>query len=216
MRPRIIAIGDIHGCSVALSALIKVLAVKPNDTIVTLGDYVDRGPDSKGVLNQLIELGQYCRHVPILGNHDQMMLDARYDPGQREYWLRCGGRIALDSYCDGGTLDDVPADHFRFLEQCAAYFETDTHFFVHANYDASVPLDCQSEHELRWLSLREFIPPAHESGKIAVVGHTPQPDVLDLGYLIGIDTGCWKEGWLTALDVHTCQNWQVDKYGVLR
>ena len=74
---RTIAIGDIHGCSIALEALIEAISPQPDDTIIPLGDYVDRGIDSKGVLDRLIELRDRCNLVPILGNHDQMMLHAR-------------------------------------------------------------------------------------------------------------------------------------------
>ena len=77
MTPRTIAIGDIHGCSAALDALIAAIRPRPDDVIVTLGDYIDRGPDSQGVLEPLIDLGRRCRLIPILGNHDQMLLDVR-------------------------------------------------------------------------------------------------------------------------------------------
>src|SRR4051794_34181621 len=77
MRGRTIAIGDIHGCSTALDALIHAIRPRPEDVIVALGDYINRGPDARGVLDGLIELGRYCRLIPILGNHEQMLLDAR-------------------------------------------------------------------------------------------------------------------------------------------
>ena len=98
--PRTIAIGDIHGCSIALTALIDAIVPQSDDTVVTLGDYVDRGIDSMGVLDQLIELGSRCNLVPILGNHDQMMLHARDGKSDFQFWLNCGGDSALDSYGD--------------------------------------------------------------------------------------------------------------------
>lgn len=213
---RVIAVGDIHGCSTALNALISAIDPQPDDTIVTLGDYVDRGIDSKGVLDLLIELESRCRLVPILGNHDQMMLHARDGRSDLQFWLNCGGDAALDSYSSVGSLDHIPAAHFRFLERCVSFFETDTHFFVHANYKPDLPLDMQDDHTLRWLSLRDFVPGPHCSGRIAVLGHTPQPEVLDLGHLIAIDTNCCDGGWLTALDVVSGQIWQVDERGSLR
>jgi len=81
MSGRIIAVGDIHGCSAALAALVLAIDLKPQDTFVTLGDYVDRGIESKAVLEQLIELEKRCQLVPILGNHDQMMLHAKDGKG---------------------------------------------------------------------------------------------------------------------------------------
>jgi serine/threonine protein phosphatase 1 len=210
---RIIAIGDIHGCSVALAALLWAIDPQPDDTIVALGDFVDRGLDSKGVLDQLIALADRYRLVPLLGNHDEMMLNARNGKDDFRFWMNCGGITSLDSYGSSGQLDLVPAAHFHFLERCLRYFETDTHMFIHANYKPDVPLDKQDDHTLRWLSLRDFVPGPHFSGKIAVVGHTPQPDLLDLGHLVCIDTGCCKGGWLTALDVVSGRKWQADERG---
>jgi serine/threonine protein phosphatase 1 len=213
---RIIAIGDIHGCSTALAALIELIAPCADDTIITLGDYVDRGIDSKGVLDLLIGLADRCRLISILGNHDEMMLHARDGRGDFQFWLNCGGDTALDSYGSTRRLDLIPASHFRFLDQCARFYEADTQFFVHANYKPDRPIERQEDHTLRWLSLRDFMPALHFSGKTAVVGHTPQREVLDLGYLICLDTGCCTGGWLTAMELPSKKIWQVDEKGLPR
>lgn len=216
-QPRIIAIGDPHGCSIALAALIEAIDLQPQDTLVMLGDYVDRGIDSKGVLDQLIKLQQKCNFVPILGNHDEMMLHARDGRSDFQFWLNCGGDTALDSYGSTSKLNLIPDSHFRFLGLCHSHYETETHVFVHANYKPDVPLDKLDDHTLRWLSLFDYVQPTlHCSGKTFVVGHSPQPEILDLGYLICIDTGCCNGGWLTALDVNTKQVWQVDEKGQRR
>lgn len=216
MAGRTIAIGDIHGCLNALSALIRLIDPQPQDTIVTLGDYVDRGLDSKGVLELLIQLEHQCRLVPILGNHDEMMLRARNSPAEFEVWKNMGGQSALESYGDTNQLDQIPPAHFEFLEKCLSRYETDTHFFLHANYKPNLPLDQLDVRMLRWRSLRDEVPGPHVSGKIAVLGHTPQPDILDLGYLICVDTGCCKGGWLTAFDVNSRRIWQVNERGDVR
>lgn len=214
MNGRILAISDIHGCSIALAALIEAINPQSDDTIIPLGDFVDRGIDSRGVLDQLIELRDRCNLVPILGNHDQMMLHARNGKDDFNFWKNCGGITSLDSYGDTGRLDLIPAAHFRFLQSCHSYFETDTHIFLHANFKPDVPLEQLDYHTLRWLSLRDYVPPKpHCSGKVAVMGHTPQPDILDLGHLICLDTGCCNGGWLTALEVNTKQRWQVNEKG---
>jgi serine/threonine protein phosphatase 1 len=214
---RTIAIGDIHGCSIALTALIEAISPRPDDIIVPLGDYVDRGIDSKGVLDQLIDLGSRFKLMPILGNHDQMMLHAKDGRSDFEFWLNCGADAALDSYGSTRRLDLIPRNHIRFLESCRSYFETDTHIFVHANYKPDVQLEQLDDHTIRWLSLRDYVPPKqHCSGKVVVVGHTPQIEILDLGYLICLDTGVWKGGWLTALDVKSGKIWQVSDSGTLR
>ena len=215
--PRTIAIGDIHGCAIALAKLIEAVAPEPDDTVVPLGDYVDRGIDSRGVLDQLISLADRCRLVPILGNHEEMLLWAREGRSDFRFWMECGGSICLDSYGSTGRMDLIPPEHVAFLQSCRAYFETDRHFFVHANYEPDVPLDRQTLHALRWLSLRDYLPPTpHCSGKVALVGHTPQPEILDLGHLTCLDTGCCFGGWLTAMDVDSRQAWQVNERGELR
>jgi len=216
-QPRTIAIGDIHGCSIALAALIEAIDPQPEDTIIPLGDFVDRGIDSRGVLDQLIALRNHCNLVPILGNHDQMMLHAKDGRSDFQFWLNCGGDTALDSYGSTSKLNLIPQSHFRFLKSCRSYFETDTHIFLHANYKPDTSLEKQDDHTLRWLSLRDFVPPKlHCSGKIAVMGHTPQTELLDLGNLICIDTNCCHGGWLTAFEVTSRQVWQFDERGQQR
>jgi serine/threonine protein phosphatase 1 len=98
------------------------------------------------------------------------------------------------------------------------YYETDSHLFVHANYDASLSLDQQPDDLLLWEHVVHTLPPRHRSGKTAVVGHTPQGsgEILDLGHLICIDTYCVGGGWLTALDVEAGQVWQANRAGELR
>jgi serine/threonine protein phosphatase 1 len=218
MVHRIIAIGDIHGCSAALDALIQAIGPRPEDTIVTLGDYINRGPDSRGVLDRLIDLGRRCRLVPLLGNHDQMLLDVRAGRYPIYWLLDIGGIATLDSYGPGRDLGLIPEAHYEFLGRCLDYFETATHIFVHANYFPDIPMSEQHVGMLRWESLREMTPGPHESGKIVIAGHTSQKtgEILDLGHLVCIDTYCHGGGWLTALEVGTGQVWQTNQRGELR
>jgi serine/threonine protein phosphatase 1 len=214
MRPRTIAIGDIHGCSRALRALIAAIKLAPDDTLVLLGDYVDRGPDTRGVMDLVLELESRCRLVPLLGNHELMLLDALSDPAAIGPWLECGGAPTVRSY--GGLA--IPPEHLALLERCRRYYETDTHFFVHANYAADVPLDEQPDYLLFWEHLSRSPPGPHENGKIAIVGHTAQlsGEILDLGHVLCLDTFCHGGGWLTALDTHSGELWQTDRDGRLR
>jgi serine/threonine protein phosphatase 1 len=223
MRPRTIAIGDVHGCSLALEALLAAIGPRPDDVIVTLGDYVNRGPDSRGVIERLIELERQCTLVPILGNHDQTFLAAL--AGERRALsdlFDMGGGPTLTSYgaqrITEADLVRVPPAHRAFLERCRDYYETDTHIFVHAQYDPDGTMDEQSPVWLRWESLRDGIPDPHVSGKRVIVGHSSQKggEILDVGHLVCIDTFCYGGGWLTALDVHTDEVWQVDRQGELR
>lgn len=218
MPGRLIAIGDIHGYAAALAALIDALAPQPDDTLVPLGDYIDRGPDSRGVLEQLIALEQRCRLVPILGNHDEVMLEIRAGADEAfDEWLSFGGLSTLASYdCDHPR--GIPAEHIHFLEGCRSWHETEHHFFLHASYLPELPLVAQPLEVLRWASIREALPEPHYSGKTAVVGHTAQKnhEVLNAGHLICLDTHIYGGGWLTALEVTTGQLWQSDAEGQLR
>src|SRR3954464_7668813 len=192
MSGRTIAIGDIHGCSKALEAILDAIRPRPDDEIVTLGDYINRGPDTRGVIECLIDLGRRCRLVPLLGNHDQMLLEARSGLHPTT-WLGMGGIATLDSYGPGRDLSLIPEEHFEFLERCLDFYETDTHIFVHANYFPDLPMAEQPVGMLRWESLREMTPGPHESGKTVIAGHTSQKngEILDLGHVKVIDTYCY-------------------------
>jgi serine/threonine protein phosphatase 1 len=217
MKPRTIAIGDIHGCSAALNALLEAIQPRREDCIVTLGDYINRGPDSRDVVERLIEFRDHCHLVPILGNHDQKLLEAR--SGHHETtWIGMGGIATLDSYGPGRDIRLIPEAHFQFLEGCRDFYETETHIFVHANYFADIPMDEQHVGMLRWESIRGMTPGPHDSGKTVIAGHTSQKngEILDLGHVKVIDTYCYGGGWLTALDVQTEEVWQADREGNIR
>jgi serine/threonine protein phosphatase 1 len=133
-------------------------------------------------------------------------------------WLQHGGTATLDSYGFVGDLSVIPAEHVEFLQSFVDSVETENHFFVHANYDPQLPLTRQLARTLRWLSLNNAIPAPHPSGKIAVVGHTPDHsgEIFSLRHLKCIDTYCHGGGWLTAMDVTTGQVWQANEAGELR
>jgi len=219
MPARTIAIGDIHGCVAALEALLSAIAPTPEDTIVTLGDYVNRGPDSRGVLDRLITLQSQCRLVSILGNHDQLFLECLTGRDRlKGVWLRMGGEATLASYGPKSEFSSVPKAHTEFLKNCRSYYETETHIFLHANYDSGLSMDRQQIEILRWESLRDAIPRAHFSGKTVITGHSSQKggEILDLGYLKCIDTFCYGGGWLTGLDVHSGMTRQFNRDGLPR
>jgi serine/threonine protein phosphatase 1 len=216
MSARTIVIGDIHGCAEALNALIDVIDPTPDDRLIMLGDYVDRGPDSREVIDRLLALGDHCQLVPLLGNHELMLARAFESFDQLIFWLGYGGQQTVDSY--GGDPRQIPREHIDFLRGCRHYFETETHMFVHANYQHDRPLSEQPEETLLWRHLSQGVPPPHCSGKKAFVGHTPQisGDILDLGHLACIDTYCCGGGWLTAVDVDSGRLWQASRNGQLR
>jgi serine/threonine protein phosphatase 1 len=215
---RLFAIGDIHGCSTALRVLIEAIDPRPEDTLVILGDFIDCGPASKGVVEQLISLSNRCRLISVLGNHEEMLLNARESKSEFRFWMKFGGKETLESYSTHSTdLDVIPADHIRFIQSCQRYVETETHIFVHANYDPDLPIDRISATKLRWEHLDSVRLKPHCSGKTVVVGHTPQAtgNVLDRGFMIGIDTDCCRGGWLTVFRDRS-KAIQADQSGALR
>jgi serine/threonine protein phosphatase 1 len=219
---RLLAIGDIHGCSRALAKVLDAVAPAAEDTLIALGDYVDRGPDSRGVLDVLTDLYAQGRLIPLRGNHDQMMLDSAHDCTYQEMWLACGGKETLASYgVTAGSpvaLDAIPDKHWDFLEEALLdWYETDQHFFVHANAYPDLELAEQPNYMLFWEKL--YQPCVHVSGKIMICGHTKQRTgrPWHLGSTICIDTGVYdRNGWLTCLDVLSGHYWQANERGESR
>lgn len=215
MPPRTIAIGDVHGCAAALRALVRQIEPQSTDTIVMLGDCVDRGPDSRGVIETLLDLRGRCELVPILGNHEEMMLNFLDSRVQPDDWLVVGGDATIASYTADRSKPSLPHEHEDFVRTWGDYWEDDLNFYVHAAYHPEQPLAGQRWQIWRWHSLRDSVPEPHASGKVAVVGHTSQKtgEVLDLGHIKCIDTYCWGGGWLTAYEPATGKVWQVDRDG---
>jgi len=218
---RHLAIGDIHGCISALTTLVDFVALRDDDIIVTLGDYIDRGPDSRAVLDFLIALGKSHHHVPLRGNHEIMMLDARHKKSWRHAWMSYGGEATLRSYAptqdSAGSFADIPESHYDFLEnRLVSYYECDTHFFVHANADAHIALNDQTDPTLYWKKYKD--PAPHCSGKIMVCGHTPHLSGLPQSndHSICIDTWVYGDGWLSCLDVESGTVWQANEAGDTR
>ncbi len=112
----------------------------------------------------------------------------------------------------------MPEQHWKLLAEGRPYYETDEFIFTHANYLPDEPMELQPGHELRWVVLDPDEMRPHLSGKTVFVGHTEQRDgeVLDLGFVVCIDTSCWRYGWLTAIDVRSRETWQASKWGLMR
>ena len=207
---RLISIGDIHGCSSVLKVLLNDIDPQPEDTIVFLGDYINRGPDSKCVIDQILALQNKCHVETILGNHEEMLLGAfQGGKSDQNFFLKFGGDKTLASY-GVDTVKNIPGEHLLFFARCKDYFETDNFIFVHASCLSFKPLSENSTDVLRWTKLDKDKPP-HNSGKTVVCGHTVQKQVLDLGHMCCIDTGCgsWPGGRLTAIDFLSGKIWQA-------
>jgi serine/threonine protein phosphatase 1 len=178
-----------------LQALLEAVAPRQQDTVVTLGNYIDHGPGSRAVLGLLLTLVRRCTLVPLKGDHEEMFLAALESRGELRSWLKLGGDQTLRSY----GVDHpraVPKLHRSFLNSCEDHYETEAHWFVHAADQAG----------------------PNAAGKVVVIGHTPQKDgdILNLGHIVCIDTYCHGGGWLTALDVEAGHYWQANEQGQVR
>ena len=215
---RVYAVGDIHGRLDLFEALVAAIeaddvARAPAETlIVLLGDLVDRGADSKGVIEFAREL-QQRRPVRILaGNHEEMFLRSLSDIETFRHFIRHGGRETLLSYginhgqFQAASMEEaqqlaseaVPADHLAFLESFEDMIQLGDYLFVHAGIDPRVPLDQQRRRDLRWIR-EPFLSHDGSHGVVVVHGHTICDEPEDCGNRIGIDTGAFMSGRLTAL-----------------
>lgn len=198
---RIFVIGDIHGCYERLKTLLKKLHIKNNDMLIFLGDYIDRGTDSKKVVEEVINLKSQYHIITLLGNHEKMLLDILQKSLPIETWLFNGGETTLLSYGIKKyniSSDLFPPEHIEFFKSLLPYYEMDNYIFVHAGLKPNIPLGKQSIDDLVWIR-DEFIYSDCDFGKVVVFGHTPLAEPLFLKNKIGIDTGAVFGGKLTCL-----------------
>ncbi len=199
---RIFAVGDIHGQLGLLDKLLAAIDLEPKtDLMVFLGDYLDRGPDPRGVLERLILLEKAGFPAVFLkGNHEAMLLD--YLVGQKEArYLFNGGTATLQSYAlPGQGLEDVsiPKEHLDFIKRLRLYYQTGDTIFVHAGLRPGISLKDQDPEDLIWIR-DEFFSSGYDWGKTIVFGHTPFGEPFRAGRLIGLDTGAGYSGNLTCL-----------------
>jgi serine/threonine protein phosphatase 1 len=213
----IFAIGDVHGCADELAQLLNQLPRTPETTIVFLGDYVDRGPDSRRVIEMLLELRQHCTVIPLKGNHEAMFLDYIRDPSSKDaaLFVLNGGSATLASYVDAKGEVSIPGEHVTLLESLPLLHESDDYVFVHAGLP-QLPLreisDNLKHHEELILWTRgKFLKTSYDWGKVVVHGHTPVPRVTQWPNRINIDTGCVFSGRLTALALPGEQRFSVKR-----
>jgi serine/threonine protein phosphatase 1 len=210
---RIYAIGDVHGCNDRLGALHAQIAADarahPAEEVVLvhLGDYVDRGEDSAGVLERLLGPPPIpgAEVVNLLGNHEVMMLDAcdpRSPPGAMPFWLENGGAETLASYRTGpedpAPWEAIPREHLELLRGCALRWAAGDYMFVHAGVRPGVSLDRQDPFDLLWIR-EPFLSFEGDLPRIIVHGHTPVAMPAVRPHRIGIDTGACFGGVLTCL-----------------
>ena len=211
---KIFAIGDIHGCLHKLkSIMVNIDIDAQNDTLVFIGDYIDRGPDPRGVVNFVLGLRESINHVIFLkGNHEQMFLNYLRDDKHKRFFLANGGGRTLSSYgfveTAEGAKVNVPENHMQFFKSLLPYYETDDYIFVHAGLRPDIPLEEQDVDDLIWIRY-EFIRSSHDFGKTVVFGHTPLSRPLIESNKIGIDTGAVFGGSLTCVELPEVRIYQA-------
>lgn len=216
---RLYAIGDVHGCLEQLTEMHRLIAAeierdRADDwRIIHLGDYIDRGPDSRGVLSYLVEAqARDDRSLMLGGNHDVGFLEFLDEPTPNGLFARYGGDGTAASYgvdldfsnpisLDHGhaaLLRALPRSHVEFLLSLAFSFTFGDFFFCHAGIKPQVPLARQEPEQLIWIR-DEFLEYPHLHPKVVVHGHTPSAEPEVLANRVNVDTGCYKTGVLTAL-----------------
>lgn len=218
---RVYAVGDVHGRVDLLDEMFRLIerdaqgSQAARKVIVMLGDYLDRGPDAQGVMERLLAGPPAGFHlVPLKGNHEQFLLDFLADPEVLELWLWNGGRVTLASYGVEGyaeaarraLTDALPPAHLAFLEALPCRHVEGDYAFVHAGIQPGIALEDQSEFDLLWIR-HPFLGSMADFGHVIVHGHsiTPEPEVRS--NRIGIDTGAYMTGRLTALALEGDRHW---------
>ena len=224
---RLLCVGDVHGCADELDSLLEALGPTSSDRLVFLGDYVDRGPASRRVVETLLELRRALPETVFLrGNHEEMLLSfLGRDAEGGSLFLQAGGLPTLASYGLGARPRDaasaaalqaaarerLPGEHLDFLDGgLRLWFRSGRFAFVHAGVRPGVPLERQRRRDLLWIR-EEFLGAATTGlDAIVVFGHTPQRDAFfGRGRKLGLDTGCVYGGRLTCLDLSAGRLYQV-------
>lgn len=215
-------IGDIHGCADELRYLIDGLSLARGDRLVFLGDYIDRGPDSRGVVSFLLDLQKKLSAIEFVflkGNHEEMLLSYLGIGGAHgDMFLINGGKATLASYglnpnCPSANeaQNVIPPDHLEFYRHLQNYFIMDPFLCVHAGIDPEKSLAEQTDEEFFWIR-NKFIFASHSLPHTVLFGHTPQHTVYyDLPYKVGLDTGLVYGNMLTCLDVDEKVLYQIGR-----
>lgn len=220
MIGRFFIIGDIHACPVELETLLTALTLQPDDHVVCLGDYIDRGPDAKAVVDLLLGMkaDDVCTFTFLKGNHEDMFLDfLGYEGLYGQAFLMNGGQQTIASYnCDPVTpgyevAAIMPDSHRDFFLNLELFLPADDVLCVHAGINPESDMEGQVAEDLLWIREAFFAYP-HDLPCTVVFGHTPQPEVgFDLPYKVGIDTGLVYGGKLSCLEMTEKKLFQVGR-----
>ncbi len=226
---RVYAVGDIHGRLDLFHAITDAIDTddrargEANTTCILLGDLVDRGPHSADVVAHAIAWSRGRAVQLIAGNHEEMFLIALEDIEAFRHFVKIGGRETIDSYgvdpelFDGATYGEamalaraaIPADHLDFLASAPGSIRIDDYLFAHAGIRPGVDLASQSDEDLRWIR-EPFLASHADHGCIVVHGHTITEDAVVRHNRIGLDTGAYRSGRLTAIGIEGTRRWLIE------
>lgn len=215
LNDKIFVIGDIHGCAEELQLLLDKIPLTPQSRIVFVGDYIDRGENSKEVINIILNLQNYYKVTTIMGNHEAMFLDFLADPGSMEAgaFIYNGGSATLASYANQQGKYIIPDEHIDFLNKLQLFSQTESFFFVHAGVP-DVPLNyitpAKHKDDLLWIR-DQFFNSKFKWEKMIVHGHTPVSKVEVHSKRINVDTGCVYENILSAYELFSGEAFTVKK-----
>jgi len=221
----IFSIGDIHGCSKQLTSLHdkifnQLSFNKKNDLLIYLGDYIDRGPNAKDVINQILKLQkEKVKSVFLMGNHEQVMIDFLFNKiNNLQYWLDLGADQTFKSYDievaefikDGFEedkleklrntfLNKISKEHIYFYKNLKITYAFNDYLFVHGGINPGKSLLQQNKMDFLWSRSDQFFDKNFKFEKIVIHGHTPEKDIINFPYRINIDTGCFFSGKLSCV-----------------
>ena len=196
---RILAISDIHGCAKTLSALLAQVGLTKSDQLFFLGDFIDRGPSSKAVLDILFNLSEDGYNIELLrGNHEQMMLEAPQSFEKAQIWLRNGGREVMEEF-NAGTFTEIADKYYNLIQRMHYHLEIENYIFVHAGFNLNTDNPFEDKKSMLWIRKweeQDYLPFIQE--RTVIHGHTPQTEKqirnrleqLDKFKILNIDNGC--------------------------
>ena len=221
----IFSVGDIHGCLKQLTSLHNKIFNhfsfnKKNDLLVYLGDYIDRGSNSKDVINHILKLQkEKVNSIFLMGNHEQIMIDFVFNKiNNLRYWLNLGAdqtfksyKIEVAEFIKDGFGDDkidrlrsvllnkLSNEHIHFLKNLRLSYSVGNYLFVHAGINPEKTLKDQDKMDLLWSRSDQFFDKNFKFEQIIIHGHTPEKEVINFPYRINIDTGCFFSGKLSCV-----------------
>jgi serine/threonine protein phosphatase 1 len=213
MKERVLIIGDVHGCLGTLQRLLEKIQWCPDsDRLIFLGDYVDRGEDSRGVIEHVMQISRTGERVDcLMGNHERVLLDFIEGRDASTFFLN-GGTSTLNSYRTfqrGYENALIPEDHILFLRSLKLWIELDDYYVVHAGLRPGVELESQSQEDLLWIR-DSFIFSDYPFRKKIIFGHTPFSSPLVMENKIGLDTGAVYGNKLTCLELPSLKFYFVE------